>query len=86
MEKRELRKKARALDPIAAVGKQGITEGVISQIKAELARRKLIKVQIRKSAHPPGQDARRLLAERLAESAGAQVVDQIGSMVVLYKR
>lgn len=76
-----LRSKAHHLDPIFQVGKGGVNENMIKQIADVLEARELIKVSVLQNC---GEDKHEV-AERLAKGARAQLVQVIGSIIVLYK-
>ncbi|MFD3447661.1 ribosome assembly RNA-binding protein YhbY [Microbacteriaceae bacterium 4G12] len=80
-QKRFLRSQAHHLSPIFQVGKGGVNENMTKQIAEALEVRELIKVSILQNC----EDDRREVAEELADGAGAQLVQVIGSTVVLYK-
>jgi RNA-binding protein len=75
-----LRSAGRRLRAEAAVGKVGAAPNVIGHVCALLARRELVKVRLGQR----GTD-RRAAAEALARAAGAEIVDLVGRMAVLYK-
>ncbi|MFS0554546.1 ribosome assembly RNA-binding protein YhbY [Brevibacillus sp. 179-C9.3 HS] len=80
-QKRFLRAEAHHLTPIFQVGKGGVNENMITQIKEALEVRELIKVAILQN----NNDDKHQVAEDLAAGAGAQLVQLIGHTVVLYK-
>lgn len=80
-QKRFLRAEAHHLTPIFQVGKGGVNENMITQIKEALEVRELIKVAILQN----NSDDKHEVAEALAAGAGAELVQLIGHTVVLYK-
>lgn len=80
-QKRFLRAEAHHLTPIFQVGKGGVNENMITQIKEALEVRELIKVAILQN----NNDDKHQVAEDLAAGAGAELVQLIGHTVVLYK-
>ncbi|MFP3392121.1 ribosome assembly RNA-binding protein YhbY [Brevibacillus sp. SIMBA_040] len=80
-QKRFLRAEAHHLAPIFQVGKGGVNENMITQIKEALEVRELIKVSILQN----NSDGKHEVAEDLAAGAGAELVQLIGHTVVLYK-
>ncbi|MFD2369760.1 ribosome assembly RNA-binding protein YhbY [Brevibacillus sp. GCM10020057] len=80
-QKRFLRAEAHHLTPIFQVGKGGVNENMITQIKEALEVRELIKVSILQN----NSDDKHEVAEQLAAGAGAELVQLIGHTVVLYK-
>ncbi|HZG14327.1 MAG TPA: ribosome assembly RNA-binding protein YhbY [Candidatus Bathyarchaeia archaeon] len=80
-QKRHLRALAHHLTPIFQVGKGGVNENMIKQIKEALEVRELIKVSILQN----NDDDKHDVAAALSEGAGAELVQLIGHTVVLYK-
>lgn len=80
-QKRFLRAEAHHLTPIFQVGKGGVNENMLTQIKEALEVRELIKVQILQN----NLDDKHEVAEELAAGTGAELVQLIGHTVVLYK-
>ncbi|EIT85246.1 hypothetical protein A374_10900 [Fictibacillus macauensis ZFHKF-1] len=80
-QKRFLRSMANGLQPIFQVGKGGVNENMVTQIAEALEVRELIKVSILQNCDENKDD----VARALATGAKAQVVQVIGSVIVLYK-
>ena len=80
---RELKKKAHHLEPVVRIGKNGLTEGVITQVRNALKKQGLIKVRFLRS-FVEGHD-RKEEASMLARATGSALVDVAGFVVVLYK-
>ena len=80
-QRRHLRALGHALRPVAQVGKEGISDGMIAAIDRALLDHELIKVKIAESAGLEREDAAQELASR-TESAVAQV---LGNVVLLYR-
>jgi RNA-binding protein len=80
---KKLRSQARALEPLLRIGKNGITPTVVAQISLLLDKRGLVKVKLLQSFVE--ENDKRESAVKLAQGTGAVLVDQVGSMVVLYK-
>ncbi|GEK29737.1 MAG: ribosome assembly RNA-binding protein YhbY [Kurthia sp.] len=80
-QKRFLRAEAHHLDPIFQVGKGGISEAMLVQIKQALNVRELIKVRILDNCEFDKKE----VAADLAEGSSAELVQLIGLTVVLYK-
>lgn len=79
-QRRFLRAKAHALQPIVQVGESGATEGVLAAIDQALRDHELIKVRM----HDPAD--KHALAEALAARSGAELCGVVGHTVVLYRR
>ncbi|MGE6259479.1 ribosome assembly RNA-binding protein YhbY [Heyndrickxia sporothermodurans] len=80
-QKRFLRSKAHHLNPIFQVGKGGVNENMVKQISEALEARELIKVSILQNC----DDDRDSVAQLLANGTGADIVQIIGNIIVLYK-
>ena len=81
---RELKKKARVIQPIVRVGKNGITDSVILEIQKILKIRKLIKVKLLQSFS--SEQDRYETAVLMANKTNALLVQVVGNNIVLYKR
>jgi Predicted RNA-binding protein containing KH domain, possibly ribosomal protein len=81
-ERAGLRSAAQAIDSIFQIGKNGITENLITDLSAALEARELIKITVLKTAD---FSAKELIAE-LADSLGAEPVQAIGNKIVLYRK
>lgn len=80
-QKRFLRAQAHHLTPIFQVGKGGVNDNMIQQIKDALEARELIKVSILQNC----EEDKHEVANELAKQARAELVQLIGLTVVLYK-
>ena len=80
-QKRFLRSQAHHLDAILHIGKGGVSESLINQVRLALEARELIKVSILQNC----EYDRHEVAEMLAEGADAQLVQVLGKTVVLYR-
>jgi RNA-binding protein len=80
-QRRFLKGQAHALQPVVAVGSAGLTEAVIREADATLARHELIKVKL----HAEGRDVRDALFTALCEALGAAPVQHIGKILVIYR-
>ncbi|MEM1873447.1 MAG: YhbY family RNA-binding protein [Acidilobaceae archaeon] len=67
------------------IGKQGLTEGVISEIKSRLDKKGVVKVRILKSALVSTGLTRQELAKMVSEAVGARLLDVRGRTFILYK-
>lgn len=66
------------------VGKNGITPSTVAELKAQLHRKKLVKVRLLRSATEGGAEDRSQ-AEALAQEADAQVVEVRGHTAVYWR-
>ncbi|MGH7298372.1 MAG: ribosome assembly RNA-binding protein YhbY [Polyangiaceae bacterium] len=79
---RHLRGLGHALDPVIAVGKNGVTDSLVAQASSALAKHELIKVRVMQEAPVDRRDA----AEDLAARTGAVLAQVLGRTFLLYKR
>ncbi len=76
-----LRSLAQKEEAILYIGKAGLTEPVIAQAKEALAARELIKGRVQENCPYTAAEAQRMLCE----ACGAEGVQIIGKVFVLYK-
>lgn len=76
-----LRGEANQLATILMVGKGGVSDDVVQQAVDALRKRELIKCKVLETAPKVPRDT----AEEVAERAGAEVVQVIGTKFILYK-
>lgn len=81
-EKAELKQQAHALQPVVMIGQQGLTEAVVREVETNLTAHELIKVRILGD----DREERKLWSEQLCEQTGAQLVQHIGKILVLYRQ
>ena len=80
-QKRFLRAQANHLQPIFAVGKEGLTKQWLAQLDGALDRRELIKVNILQNADVTTAE----LKDFIEQNTDIQVVQSIGRGLVLFK-
>ena len=80
----ELRAKAKLLEPLIRIGKNGLTEGAIKEIRLMIAKRRMIKIKMLES-FCSGKDKKEL-AKEIAEKTSSALVESAGNTVVLHKR
>jgi len=78
--KRELKQKAHHLHPVIIIGHHGLTPAVIAETDNALKTHELIKVKINYE-----RDERAEIAKELCIATEAELVQSIGSMVILYR-
>lgn len=81
-QRQHLRALAHHLDPVATVGLAGVSEAVIEKVVEELENHELIKVRVT----PEAPEEIKETGDALAAGAGAERVQVIGRIVVLYRR
>lgn len=80
-QKRYLRSQAHHMQPIFQIGKNGISEEFIQQVDDALEKREMFKVNLLQNTDEMADEA----AEILASATGAEVVQIIGRVIVLYR-
>lgn len=80
----QLRSKAKSLDPMIRIGKNGLSPGAVEEIKKQLNKKRLIKIKILRAALK--EQGRKELAKELAEKTGSEIIEQVGLIVVLNKK
>lgn len=81
-ERKRLRQIGHELNPVVMLGGQGLTENVLEETNRALNDHELIKVKI------AGEDreARVAVITEIAQATGAEVVQTIGKIALLYKK
>ncbi|MGG7619806.1 ribosome assembly RNA-binding protein YhbY [Bacillus coreaensis] len=80
-QKRFLRSKAHHLNPIFQVGKGGVNDNMIKQINEALEVRELLKISVLQNCDEDKDE----VAGKLSSGCKAELVQVIGSTIVLYK-
>jgi len=81
---RRLQSRSKQTEATVWVGKEGVTEGLLSQISDQLKARELVKIKLQKSAL--GEDKTSQTADKVAASTGATLVEVMGHTFSLYKK
>ena len=76
-----LRSPAHHLEPVALIGKNGITDGTINTIDKALNSRELIKSKFREF-----KDEKQILSENIAGLTNSAVVGIIGNTLILFRQ
>ncbi len=82
IERKKLKARAHALNPIVYLGNKGLTEAVIAEIGRALAAHELIKVR----AAGLERDAREAALVEICARLDAQPVQHIGKILVVYRK
>lgn len=81
-ERRTLKARAHKLEPVVAVGAKGLTDEVVKEIDVALKAHELIKVRAAGLERDQREDALKAICER----TGAEVVQSIGKVFVIYRK
>jgi len=76
----QLRSKGKSLEPILRIGKNGLTDSVISEIKILLKNKNLIKIKFVKS------NGKEKMIENIVDKTESELIEVIGNIIVLYKK
>ena len=79
-DKKKLRAEAHTLKPVVMIGQSGLTAAVLAEIELALDSHELIKVKIRAE-----RDDRKLISEKICTDTGAELIQTIGQIAVLYR-
>ncbi len=80
---KKLQNTAKSIEPTLRIGKQGITEAQIKELKKQLLARKLVKIKFLQSFLK--EKDRKEAAIEIADKTGAKVIDLTGFMLSIYK-
>jgi putative YhbY family RNA-binding protein len=81
-ERRALKARAHALDPVVLIGDGGLTAAVLKEIDRSLNVHELIKVRVAGEVRAARSD----ILRRVCEDLGATAVQHIGKILVIYRQ
>jgi putative YhbY family RNA-binding protein len=81
-ERRALRARAHTLHPTVMIGEPGLSPTVLAEIERSLQCHELIKIRVLGA----GRDTRAALLSVICERTGAQPVQHIGRVLVMYRK
>ena len=84
IKKKDLKEKAKLLEPMIRIGKAGLSDGVIKEIKNQLKKKKMIKIKILRSCLK--EKNKKEVAKELAEKTNSELIDRVGFIAVLRKK
>jgi RNA-binding protein len=76
-----LKARAHPLEPIVTVGHDGLTEAVLNEVDRALTAHELIKVRV----NAGDRTARHAMFEEIGARTGAEAVQQVGKVLVLWR-
>ena len=79
----ELKEKAKTLEPVIRIGKNGFTESTIKEIKKQLNKKKLIKIKLLRAFI--SDKNKKEVAKEIAQKTNSHLIDLVGFVIVLYK-
>ena len=81
-QRKELKARAHKLEPVVLIGAKGLTDAVVKEVDLALKVHELIKVR----APSLERDAREVAFEALCERTGAEAVQVVGKVLVIYRK
>ena len=82
-ETKQLKKRANTLQVVIQIGKSGLTEGMLGEIRRQLRVRKTIKIKFLKNIVATG--ARNEIVNKIIEGTHAVLLTHTGSVITLHK-
>ena len=79
-DKKKFRAAAHTLKPVIMIGQSGLTAAVLAEIELALNNHELIKVRIRAE-----REDRKLISEKICTDTGAELIQNIGQIAVIYR-
>jgi len=79
-DKKKLRAEAHTLKPVVIIGQSGLTVAVLAEIEQALNSHELIKVKIRAE-----RNERKQISEKICTDTGAELIQTIGQIAVIYR-
>lgn len=80
----KLRSKAKLLEPLIRIGKNGLTEGAVKEIRHMLTKKRMIKIKLLE-AFTHGKDKKEL-AKDIVNKTNSIVIQHVGNMLSLHKK
>ena len=80
-ERRALRARAHALNPVVSISQNGLSDSVLKEISSSLDSHELIKIRV----YGDSRDDRLAYLERICNELGAAPVQHIGKLLVVYR-
>ncbi|WP_280554316.1 ribosome assembly RNA-binding protein YhbY [Halomonas sp. 25-S5] len=80
-QKKAFRSIGHHLDPVVTVSENGASEGVLAELDRALSDHELVKVKLAL----PDRDDRTAMLDELVAASGAELVQKIGKMALLYR-
>lgn len=79
--KRELRGRGHTLKPVVSIGNAGLSKAVLREIELSLDHHELMKLKIGGA----GRDERNRIIVQICDSTGAELVQAIGHIALVYR-
>ena len=83
-EKIMLRSKAKALEPVLRMGKEGLSENFIEEVNKVLKKRKLIKIKLLKTSFD--KKNKKEMMDSIIQRTNSELIDAVGNIIVIHKK
>jgi putative YhbY family RNA-binding protein len=80
-ERRDLRARAHALNPVVSIAENGLTEGVLKEIDLNLNVHELIKIRV----YGDSREEREAFLAKICQELGAAPVQHIGKLLIIWR-
>lgn len=77
--KKELKGMGTGIKPTVHIGKEGVSEGLVEEIKIQIKSSGLVKVKVQSSS----SDRKKEMAEELEQKTGAKLIETRGNTILL---
>ena len=84
MKDHDLKQKAKLLKPTVQIGKNGMTDSLILEIKKQIKKNRLVKIKLLRGFVESND--RKQVSRDIADKTGSVLIDQVGHVVVLRKK
>lgn len=82
--KTKLRSKSKTMEPVVRIGKNGLTEGTVNEIKRQLKKKRLIKIKLLKSFIQ--EKNKKDLIKTISSITNSEVIESVGFILTLHKK
>ncbi|MCD6229276.1 MAG: YhbY family RNA-binding protein [Candidatus Diapherotrites archaeon] len=80
--KKPMKSKAMHLEPALFVGKSGVTDNFVSEVKTQFEKNKLIKIKIQKSI----KDKKEEIIDEVLKGTNSELIETKGNTFVIFKK
>ena len=84
MKDHDIKQKAKLLKPTIQIGKNGITDSLIEEIKKQIKKSRLVKIKLLRGFVEAND--RKKISKEIVEKTDSVLIDQVGHVIVLRKK
>ncbi|MEM3342243.1 MAG: YhbY family RNA-binding protein, partial [Thermoplasmata archaeon] len=84
--KRRIRAESHYMKPTCHIGKNGITDAVVAEIKMQAKKNRIVKVRLLSSAIENNESGRKGMAEEIAHRTRMAIIEVKGNVITLCKK